>query len=532
MNDLKQQVLNLVGEQYRYTCPPETMVTTVTKTDQLSDLVVKTIAKANRHSTDKIQVSRHGKVRDENGQRVEAFCFNIGMYVVADILYKGIVVDMLDDRLNILLVRSDAKKSMHALFPNLGTAQDWTILQKCAKRFSPKWASKRIEIDIVNAQTQAASANAMSTLSIAGQLNRNDLDVLSGMSPQKLQLIDLCAAAASYTVLPEALAPEFVHVLRTETADDLDEIRRAMKGLDLTTPLDAVGRDTPIFQLIGKGGLSCWQKARCFIPLTYEKASFGQHVLDMADQARTEGVGKFVTTFPCLPVLIGSRIWSDRACTEIDVRGLRLSSKELEVGRRLIATLLVNSVEFIQAFEREWNAFWRNRDTLTTSYDRAWFICWHFAAAQILFSAYDSRREFADLCAEADSARLRLRDNRTNRYAVAIGKLGMVMDNAPWLMPTKPRTKSEALEALKGRYDAFRHTVKERPVMCFSKESFIRFTGIEAGEVDDFVLKLKGNHLMEHKTHPVSFAKQEQGRFFCVYMNSITVTANEEERGA
>lgn len=144
-----------------------------------------------------------------------------------------------------------------------------------------------------------------------------------------------------------------------------------------------------------------------------------------------------------------------------------------------------------------------------------------------MFVSYESRLDYIQKCLVADSARLRLRDDRESRYAAAVDKLRKAKNDEAWLLPEKPKVRAEALKLLQGERDAFLHTVGKNVVMCFTKDSLIRCAGIEFGEYDDFVSKLKANHLLEHKTHPVTFANREQIRLTCVHAEGITVTASE-----
>lgn len=49
-------------------------------------------------------------------------------------------------------------------------------------------------------------------------------------------------------------------------------------------------------------------------------------------------------------------------------------------------------------------------------------------------------------------------------------------------------------------------------------------TRIENAEFDDFILKLKENHLISHKSDPITFANREQQRFTCIAAPQISMT--------
>ena len=519
--DIIQQITTA---QYSCSAPPSTMKTVIPATGEIARILVKAIEKGS-NDWGNLTVSRKGKVWDSNGYRVESFCIRFGKYIIEDNLYNAWAVDTLDDDIHILLVRSDITTPMNRLFSDLGDAKDWKVMCRCADRFSPKRASKRFSIPLIAAQTQAAGYNAEQYLKFTGQLGAGALDTLEGMCPVKLQIVDLCTLSALYRQFSAGIQPEFVHVLRICGADDLDEIRRVFKAFDLTIPPKLAGHDIPVFELTGKNDVERWQGTQQLVLVTYEKPVFAQHIIDIADRTRMSNDYDFTTRFPCPPVIIGSTIWSDRACIEIDARNLRFTDGELKVGRQLIATLVAHESTLMDNFRREWSEFQRSADAFITSYPTAWFQAWHFATAQVLFSGYKTRLHYIQICKESDAARLRLRDDRQTRYAAAIETLRSANADTPWLLMAKPKTKEDTLRLLSQKYAAFRHTVAGEPVMCFTTQSLIRCVGIEPAELDDFVLKLKENQLLEHKTHPVSFAKQEQMRLICVQAPQLTVAA-------
>ena len=81
------------------------------------------------------------------------------------------------------------------------------------------------------------------------------------------------------------------------------------------------------------------------------------------------------------------------------------------------------------------------------------------------------------------------------------------------------------------RNGAFLHKLGGTTVLAFSAKSLIARTGIERAEFDDFILKLKQNQLIMHKTEPVTFANREQQRFTCVAIPLLTVTAAHDVEG-
>ena len=522
--DCSNIIQQITTVQYSHACPPAIMRVAIPATGEIAKILDKAIAKGN-NDWGNLTVSRKGKVRDSNGYRVESFCIRFGKYIIEDNLYNAWAVDTLDDDIHILLVRSDVTTPMNRLFSDLGDAKDWKVMCQCADRFSPKRASKRFSIALIDAQTQAAGYNAEQYLKFSGQLGAGALDTLEGMCPAKLQIIDLCTLSALYRQFSVEIQPEFVHVLRICGADDLDEIRRVFKAFDLTTPLELAGHDIPIFGLTGKKDIGCWQGTQQLVLITYQKSVFAQHIIDIADRTHMLNNQHFTERFPCPPVIVGSTIWSSRACVEIDARNLRFTDGELKIGRQLIATLVAHKTTLMDNFRQEWSEFQRSAEAFIVPYSTAWFRMWHFAAAQCLFGGYEARLQYIQICKESDDARLRLRDDRQTRYAAAIETLRNADADTPWLLMIKPKTKEDTLRLLSQKYAAFRHTVAGEPVMCFTTQSLIRCVGIEPAELDDFILKLKENQLLEHKTHPVSFATQEQMRLICVQAPQLTVAA-------
>lgn len=533
--DFEKCIMSKFGTQLGWDSKTPAMQCQLERTGEICEFCDDRIRFAHEAQSSRLTVSKRGKTRDENGYEVRAFSMRVGEFLVADALYIAWIVDELYCTVHLLLVRSDVSTPMHVLFPNLGTARDWKVMQKCADRFSPKWASKRSRIELADAQETAVVSNAQQALQAIGGLRSSHMiDVLSGMGANKLHMLDLLGSAALYRQFPNELVPQMSTIVRTGSMDDLDEFRRIIRAWDMTVPTEAMGQEAAILHLTTKKDTSQWKRTQRLLPVSYEKNVFGQTLIDYVEAVRSEGRGgdAFRMMVPCVPILVGPSIWSDRNCVELDFRQVRFTDDELIAGRQMLAALICGKQQLLVSMKREWDAFLRKPDTYITPYCTAWHRCWHYAAAEVLFPDYDSRIEYLELCKESDAARLRLRDDRASRYAAAIAKLKAAEQGTDWLYPNKPKTREEALKLLSRQYKAFRHTVKGEPVMAFTAESLIRCTAIEPGEFDDFVLKLKQNGLIERKTHPITFQKGVQWRFTCVKLSPLTVTpttaSNEE----
>lgn len=211
------------------------------------------------------------------------------------------------------------------------------------------------------------------------------------------------------------------------------------------------------------------------------------------------------------------------------MRGLRFSDEELLVGRKYIASLLKGYERLMTAFADSWHQTVTSYDAAVIPYPQLWFQTFHIAVGTTLFPYSLILTDYLTLTHEADTCRLRLRTDRTQRYADAIQKLKTAASTESWLYPSKPETKAEALKLLKKEYDAFLHRKDGMPVLAFTEASLIRFAKLEQVEVEDFVLKLKENNLLSNKTHPVSFANREQWRFICIKAEALTVTGDSRK---
>lgn len=249
-------------------------------------------------------------------------------------------------------------------------------------------------------------------------------------------------------------------------------------------------------------------------------------------QAQALSDAEFAEQFPYPPVVVGSHIWSNRSCVEIDMREVRFSDEELLTGREYVASLLKNHRALMEAFDKAWRQSITTPDAAIRPYPRLWYQAFHFAAGTTIFPASNALMDYLELTKEADAVRLRLRDDRQQRYNRAIVELQSATKESSWIYPGKPSTMAEALDILSEDYDAFLHQKDGRPVLAFTEDSLIRRAGLEQQEIDDFISKLKKNQLLKNKTHPVTFKKQEQGRFICINAEAITVTAADGKGGA
>ena len=528
---LHEQITAQIGEKYNCYSPPPSIHSVLPMDDRLKTLVKDVIAKAHKADT-KIVVKKSGRIRDQNGHAVDAFCFETGRFQVETTLYAGMAVyrPAEPDVLHLLLLRSDQPESKEVNhFPELGTAKDWKVLRECAAQHSPTWLRRLRNIDLPDALKQAAEANAAATLALTGGLRAADLSVIGGMGTAKLQLLDLFAIVALHKAFPPALHPEFVHVLLTHSVDDLDEIRRVARAWDLTVPAEAFGREIPILDLSRVGDIADVKRAERFVLMTYDSSDVALKVIDEVDRLRatSQGTGEFAKTFASPPVLVGSSIWSKRSCIEIDLRDVRFEDRELEVGRVLIAELVQKRDTLMDGLRTEWVEFSRHSDILLMSPDRVWFQCFHYAASAVLFPAHFTRAEFQNIFFAADAARLRLREDRETRYQKALEEIRAATERTAWVEPNKPKTVEEAKNLLESEKSAFVYQPDDVPFLCFTKESMLRVTKLEDAEFDDFVAELKRNKLIESRTHPISFAEGKQLRMIRVRAQAITVTGDE-----
>ena len=525
-----------IGEKYNFYSPPPSIHSVLPMDDRLKALVKDVIAVAHKADT-KIVVKKSGRIRDQNGNVVDSFCFNTGRFQVETTLYAGMAVyrPAEPDVLHLLLLRSDQPESKEANhFPELGTSKDWTVLRECAAQHTPGWLKRFHNVDWPGALKQAAEANAAATLALTSGLRAADLSVIGGMGTAKLQLLDLFAIVALHKTFPPALHPELVHVLLTRSVDDLDEIRRVARAWDLTVPAEALGREIPILDLSRVGDIADAKRAERFVPMTYDSSDVALKVIDEVDRLRAtaQGTGEFAKTFSSPPVLIGSSIWSKRSCVEIDLRDVRFEDRELEVGRVLIAELVQKRDTLMEGLRTEWAEFSRHSDILLMSPDRVWFQCFHYAASAVLFPAHFTRAEFQNIVLEADAARLRLREDREARYKRAMNKIREATAETSWVEPNKPKAKEEALELLKGEKAAFLYYPRDIPSLCFTKASLRRLADLGEDEMNDFIAKLQCNRFEVDPSHPVTFAKGEQQRMIRVRAESVSVTKNRgDENG-
>lgn len=495
---------------------------------------VESIISSAHKADDKIEVKKKGKIRGNNGNCYEGFAFEAGRYRVGEELYVGMVIYQLaqPDILQLLLLRSDQSRSKAVkFFPSLATVEDWKLLCDCMKRHSPKWASRLTVVDIPAAQSKATEANAAATLESFGRLNTSSLEVLGGMSAAKLHLLDLFAIAALYQCFPPELIPEFLHTVLIRSNDDLDEVRRVARVWDLTVPREGFGREFPIIELTQAGDLTAFKQANRFVLMSYATSEIALKIIGEVDRLRatSQGSGEFAKTFPTPPVLVGSSIWSKRACTEINFRDVRFENRELEVGRVLIAELVQKRDRLMEALRMEWDAFSRHPEFLQKSPVRAWFSCFHYAAAAVLFPAYFSRAELLEIFKDADAARLRLREDRETRYKCAMDKIREATAETPWLEPSKPKTRAEAEELLADEKEAFLYFPQGIPSLCFTKASLRRLGDLSEDELDGFVAELQRNKFEVILSHPVTFEKGKQLRVIRIRAEGLTVTKSEGE---
>lgn len=532
MKTIVQKLQEMIVSLFHFNAPQPTMRSTLKRTGEIKKICEERISKAHNERGGKLRVNKKGVVCDNNGRRVEAFAFEIGQFVVEQTLYIGLVVDMLSKVVHILFIRSDITTPLHTLFPDIGTPQDWTSLRKCADQFSPKWSSHRYEINIQKSLHAAAETAAGSYLEQSGIFQQRDLFVLQNMDAAKLHMIDLCSIITVIRTFLAHLIPRMIHVVVTRDVDDLDEVQRVFKALDFSIDGQATGLYVPYIAVNGKKGLDMWRKSSRFSYMTYDKAQGIGSLFSTMEQTLAFNDAQFPEQFPYPPVVVGSSFWSNQICVEIDMRGVRFSDEELFAARKYIASLLKNHSALMEVFNKSWQQSIGTPDAAITPYPRLWYQSFHFAIGNTLFSPSNAMMDYLELTREADAARLRLRDDRQQRYNRAIAELQSATTGMPWLYPSKPSTKAEALALLSEDYDAFLHHRKDgRPVLAFTKDSLIRRAGLERQELDDFISRLKEKRLLKNKTHPVTFAKQEQWRFVCVDAEAITGTAADGKGG-
>ena len=279
--------LTLLG-QLSTTAPADSICHRITPTGDLKVALDDLVADLHDRKFGKIRVSKHGICRDENGICVPAICLRAGEIRTTSALFvKHIVYEQSCNSLHLLLVRSDCKTPLHRLFPLLGTAQDWRVLQKCESIFSAPRGFIRNSVQCITAQEAAANDAAAQYLQAVGMINSTDLNILEGMGPERLQILDCVNLFNLYPHIPDIIVPNFVHVLRTRTTDDLDELRRIFKAGALSPT--ASGRDVPIYTLSGKTAFQEWKRSLTSCLLTYDKAAFAQLLLNDAQRIEVNG---------------------------------------------------------------------------------------------------------------------------------------------------------------------------------------------------------------------------------------------------
>lgn len=520
----------------RFSCnaPPAVMRTKVERTRNVEKVCNRLIEKAHSEEGSKFIVKKHGMTIDNNGHRVEAFAYEIGRFEVGNTLYVGLVVDMLDGYVNVLLVRSDIYPDCARFFFDIGTKADWAVLKECAKRFSPKSASHRYIIDIRKSQYIATEAIARNQLEQSGVFQQCDLEILQGMTAAKLHLIDLCSVTALWHTFPAQLLPRMIHVIVTRDYDDLDEVQRVFRALDFSISNQALGMYVPSTVINGKKGLDAWRQNARFSYMTYDKSQGIDCLFSILEHTLASNDAQFLEQFPYPPIVVGSSIWSKRPCVEIDMRGMRFSDEELLIGRKYVASLIKTHVQLMEAFSKCWAQSVASQNAVLTPYPNLWFRSFHFAVGTTLFPASQAMMDYLELTRDTDAARLRLRNDRQQRYDEAIKELKSATIESPWLYPSKPSTKVKAVVLLserKGKYDAFLHKKGGQPILAFTEDSLIRRAGLERQEIDDFISKLRENHLLTDKTYPITFENKQQKRFICINAVGITVTVEDREEG-
>ena len=517
--------------QFNAAAPPETMRVKLERTGDVEKMCDQQIKRAHKEKSGKLTVGKKGVIHDENGHTVRAFAFGLGRFVVEGTLYIALMVDLLEGEVHLLLVRSNITDSLHALFPDLGIAKDWQVLQKCVDRFSPKYSIRRHTVDVRKVRRAAAEAAATRCVEQCGAFQQRDLSILRDMPATKLHLVDLCSIIALFHAFLSHIVPRMIHVVVTGNEEDVIEVRRVFKSMDLSIDERAAGLDIPSILVKGPKKLDIWRRASRFSIIRYEDAQDIKCLFDAVSQTQALNDTQFLKQFPYPPVVLGPHIWTARDCTEIDVRGLRFSDEELLTGRRYIASLLRNHLQLTENLSRCWAESVATQDAALTPYPDLWFRSFHFAAGTTLFPASNALMDYLEMAKDADVARLRLRDDRQQRYDNAIADLKSATAESPWVSPSKPSTKAEALALLEKEYDAFLHHKDGQPVFAFTEESLIRHARLERHEIEDFVLKLKENHLLTSKTHPISFKNQQQRRFICINAEALTVTDEHRNGG-
>lgn len=507
--------------QLSVTAPEEFLIQKISPDYNLEQVLRELIHELRTKQFGKIRINKKGFCCDENGIRVPALCLRAGEIRVHDTLFiLRIVYEREQNELYLLLVRSDCRTPLYRLFPQIGNEQDWRVLSKCERYFSPHCSYSRQNVDCATTRETAANEAATKCLQASGRLNSADLEVLEGMGSDRLQLLDLLLICNLYHVLPAAISPNFAFVLRTKSSDDLDELRRVFKSANLA--VSATGRDVPVYILGSKTDYQTWRTARNAGLLCYEKPTFAQALLD--DVQRIEARGEVLSScYENLIVLAGSTVWSNRTCVEIDVRNLRFSDEELRVIRKFVATTFSLRTTLFEAMQRGWEEFCRSGEASFIPYSSAWFQNAHYVLVEALFSLYDARFRCLELFRSSDAARVRLRDDRADRYATALQTLRSLTGEEDWICE-KPRTKAEALAFTNKHNGAFLHKLGGTTVLAFSAKSLMARTRIENAEFDDFILKLKENHLISHKSDPITFANREQQRFTCIAAPQISMT--------
>ena len=130
--------------QLSVTAPEEFLIQKISPDYNLEQVLRELIHELRTKQFGKIRINKKGFCCDENGIRVPALCLRAGEIRVHDTLFiLRIVYEREQNELYLLLVRSDCRTPLYRLFPQIGNEQDWRVLSKCERYFSPHCSYSR-----------------------------------------------------------------------------------------------------------------------------------------------------------------------------------------------------------------------------------------------------------------------------------------------------------------------------------------------------------------------------------------------------
>lgn len=151
--------------QLSVTAPEEFLIQKISPDYNLEQVLRELIHELRTKQFGKIRINKKGFCCDENGIRVPALCLRAGEIRVHDTLFiLRIVYEREQNELYLLLVRSDCRTPLYRLFPQIGNEQDWRVLSKCERYFSPHCSYSRQNVDCATTRETAANEAATKCL--------------------------------------------------------------------------------------------------------------------------------------------------------------------------------------------------------------------------------------------------------------------------------------------------------------------------------------------------------------------------------